>query len=119
MYLSQDSDLNKSPQTLKSYDKNAGITIYEDLETALLSNIGNWKKLRRQGIKDIYKCNECDTLLEVERKLQECRVRLVNYGSDSIHHNWFDDSHKEPFNNRDSLDKSDKIHTSAEAFIKL
>eukprot|EP00347_Sterkiella_histriomuscorum_P016596 403352581 len=117
--LSQDSDLCKSPQTLKAQDKNAGITVYEDLETALLSNIGNWKKLKRQGNKDIYKCNECETLLEVERKVLEFKVRLVNYGSDQIHHNWFDDSHKEPFSNREAIDRSDKIHTSAEAFIKL
>jgi len=41
--------------------------------------IGNWKKQRRLGNKDIFKCNECDTLMEVERKQLEYKVRVINF----------------------------------------
>jgi len=34
--------------------------MYEDIDKAYLDMIGNWKKLKRQENKDIYKCNECD-----------------------------------------------------------
>jgi hypothetical protein len=53
--------------------------VYEDLETAFLANIGNWKKVRRQDNKDIYKCNECECKLEVEKKGNNFRVRSKNY----------------------------------------
>ncbi|CDW88268.1 UNKNOWN [Stylonychia lemnae] len=107
--LSQDNLSQQSSATMS----------YQDIETALLSNIGNWKKQRRLGNKDIFKCNECETLMEVERKQQEQVVRIINFNKDTIHHQWFDQNHLEPFSTKESLIKSDKIHTSVEAFIKL
>ena len=50
--------------------------LYEDLESAFLANIGNWKKLKRQDNKDIYKCSECDCKLEAEKKGSNFRINL-------------------------------------------
>lgn len=41
---------------------------FDDLETAFLSNVGNWKKLKRSENKDIYKCQECDYRIEIEKR---------------------------------------------------
>ena len=71
--------------------------MYEDIESAFLANIGNWKKLRRQDNKDIYKCSECDSKLEVEKKGSLFRVKIKNTGVEA--HNWFDLNHLAPYNN--------------------
>lgn len=103
---------------------NSGETSYEDLESAFLANIGNWKKLRRQDNKDIYKCNECESKLEVEKKGALFRVRVRNPTIDEAH-NWFDQAHLEPFAhfNDDQVEDgpviADRLHASIEAFVKL
>lgn len=45
-----------------------GVMIYDDLESVFLGNQGNWKKIKRQYNKDIYKCQECDQRLEIEKR---------------------------------------------------
>jgi hypothetical protein len=80
-----------------------GILSYEDIESAFLANIGNWKKLRRQDNKDIYKCSECDAKLEIEKRGSQIKVKILkNAGSDV--HNWFDSAHLAPFTSSDSSD---------------
>jgi hypothetical protein len=74
----------------------SSVLTFEDIETAFLANIGNWKKLRRQENKDIYKCSECDCKLEVEKKGQALKVRVRNPLSSEAH-NWFDQTHLGPF----------------------
>ena len=79
-----------------------------------LANIGNWKKLRRQEMKDIYKCNECEVKLEIEKKGQEIKARVLLHNAEP--HNWCDKKHLEGFKaNEDSINR---IHTSIEAFIR-
>ena len=56
---------------------------YADLESAFLANIGNWKKLRRQDNKDIYKCQECDCKLEVEKKGSTFKVKVSNQNNEA------------------------------------
>lgn len=95
------------------------VVAFDDLESAFLANIGNWKKLRRQDNKDIYKCSECDCKLEVEKKGSQIRVRVRNPLS-SVAHNWFDFQHLAPFNDNNSDNSpTARMHTSAEAFIKI
>jgi hypothetical protein len=72
------------------------VSDYDDLESAFLAIIGNWKKLRRQDNKDIYKCSECDCKLEVEKKGSIYKVR-VKHSLSSDSHNWFDQQHIAPF----------------------
>ncbi len=74
--------------------------VYDDLETAFLANIGNWKKLKRQDNKDIYKCSECDSKLEVEKKVSLFRVKIKNDNNEA--HNWFDQNHLAPFSSDSS-----------------
>ena len=42
--------------------------VYSDMESIFLKFVGNWKKAKRQEGKDIYKCNECDQKMEIEKK---------------------------------------------------
>jgi hypothetical protein len=70
--------------------------LYEDLESAFLANIGNWKKLKRQDNKDIYKCSECDCKLEAEKKGSNFRINLKS-GPSGEQHTWFDSAHLAPF----------------------
>jgi hypothetical protein len=70
--------------------------LYEDLESAFLANIGNWKKLKRQDNKDIYKCSECDCRLEAEKKGSNFRI-IIKTGLNGEQHTWFDAVHLAPF----------------------
>lgn len=85
-----------------------------------MANIGNWKKQRRQENKDIYKCQECDCKLEVEKKGPLNKVRVINpYSSEA--HNWFDTPHLIPFSDQgeENNDPEGRLHSSVEAFFKL
>lgn len=99
---------------------NTSSSDYVDLESAFLANIGNWKKLRRQDNKDIYKCNECESKLEVEKKGAHFLVRVRNPTIDEAH-NWFDQAHLAPFVHlvEDGPVVADRLHASVEAFVKL
>lgn len=78
--------LNQNLSQESQSQQSSGIQIYDDLESAFLANMGNWKKQKRQDNKDIYKCQECDARLEVERKGSMCRVKNLS----TQPHNWFD-----------------------------
>jgi len=54
------------------------LQIFEDLESAFLSNVGNWKKIKRQDNKDIYKCSECDIRMEVEKRGPQVKIKILN-----------------------------------------
>ncbi|TNV81981.1 hypothetical protein FGO68_gene3475 [Halteria grandinella] len=104
-----------TPTKLQTYESQ--IVNFDDIETAFLSNIGNWKKLRRLDNKDIYKCSECDYKLEAEKKGAQIRVKTRNPISDEAH-NWFDQIHLAPFR-EDSENRAERMHSSIEAYIKL
>ena len=119
-----ESSPEKSNGQGKSKESSNDCSDYTDLETAFLANIGNWKKLRRQDNKDIYKCNECDCKLEVEKKGHNFRVKQRLNASDEAHH-WFDKAHLSPFSGKENQEEgadfspADRLHSSVEAFIKL
>lgn len=55
----------RAPSVMNSQDTTVtgnsnGSTSYDSIEDIFLTNLGNWKKLKRQDNKDIYKCSECD-----------------------------------------------------------
>ena len=106
-------------------DGGAPFTTYDDLETAFLQNIGNWKKQRRQDNKDIYRCNECECRLEVEKRGSQFKVRVKN-SANGESHSWFDQSHLEPFQHKEPKEQSTedensngRLHSSVECFVKL
>ncbi len=67
--------------------------MFDDVDTIFLHYIGNWKKAKRQDVKDIYKCNDCEAKLEVERKGTSFKVKLLGPGE----HSWSDSKHTETF----------------------
>ena len=105
----------------KAGEEESLYTTYSDLESSFVANIGNWKKLRRQDNKDIYKCAECESKLQVEKKGAQFKVRVIN-PSNGETHNWFDKAHLAPFviseNSKEEM-SSERLHSSVEAFIKL
>lgn len=73
--------------------------MFEDLDSIFLHHIGNWKKSKRIELKDIYKCNDCDSKLEIEKKSSQYKVRQLNTGEP---HNWCDSKHTDPFKHDES-----------------
>jgi len=93
--------------------------VFSELGSVFLAQVGNWKKIKRQDQKDIYKCNECEARLEVEKKGSQYKYKLVNFGEP---HNWGDSKHVEAFKkplNDPSKQANDRLHTSVESFVKM
>eukprot|EP00347_Sterkiella_histriomuscorum_P020828 403336312 len=90
--------------------------LFEDIDQAQVSIIGNWKKLKRNENKDIYKCSECDQRIEVEKKGSFYEVNLM---SNKKAHEPFDQIHINPFLDKTIPAEMMRLHSSCESFIKL
>lgn len=87
---------------------------FKDLESVFLNFVGNFKKLKRAENKDVYKCQECDFRLEIEKKGSDYHV---SFPLSNKEHDPFNEQHLSPF----QLKKDNQIplHTSCESFVKL
>jgi hypothetical protein len=57
-------------------------------------------------------------MLEIERRIFQFRVKAINNNEDNTH-KWFDQTHTEAFAKPESFDKAERMHTSAEAYVKI